>query len=224
MSVLTRKRPDVFETVTVRARLVPIAKNASPMAKNAGRAAKDRAEELMTWAMPYIDNARVWAAPQLERTGVAVRDNVAPKVSSLLVTTARRLDKAPPKRRRWPRMLGTMAMLAAAGTAAAAVAMRRRAYSLGYEPGTPCPAVLALVPRPRRKRATATRPRPSQRSTASTGCPDERQRFPGSPALSGLRGTATLTADRVNSGIGTEYPDRFPNSLDGSSRPTWLAL
>jgi hypothetical protein len=105
------------------------------MAKNASRAAKDRADALMTWAMPYIDNARVWAAPHVERTGLAVRDNVAPKVSSLLVTTARRLDKAPPKRRRWPRMLGTMAMLAAAGTAAAAVAMRRRAYSLGYEPG-----------------------------------------------------------------------------------------
>ena len=32
-----------------------------------------------------------------------------------------------------------MAMLAAAGTAAAAVAMRRRAYSLGYEPGNPVP-------------------------------------------------------------------------------------
>ena len=116
MSVLTRKRPDVIETVTVRARLVPIAKNASPMAKNAGRAAKDRADSLMTWAMPYIDNARVWAAPHVERTGLA-----------------------PPKQRRWPRMLGTMAMLAAAGTAAAAVAMRRRAYSLGYEPGNPVP-------------------------------------------------------------------------------------
>jgi hypothetical protein len=36
-------------------------------------------------------------------------------------------------------MLGTMAMLAAAGTAAAAVAMRRRAYSLGYEPVSPVP-------------------------------------------------------------------------------------
>jgi hypothetical protein len=135
-----------LETVTVRARLVPIAKNASPMAKNAGRAAKDRADSLMTWAMPYIDNARVWAAPHVERTGVAVRDNVAPKVSSLLVTTARRLEKAPPKRRRWPRMLGTMAILAAAGTAAAAVAMRRRAYSLGYEPGNPVPGSSGLGP------------------------------------------------------------------------------
>jgi len=146
VSALTRKRPDVVETVTVRARLVPIAKNASPMAKNAGRAAKDRADSLMTWAMPYIDNARVWAAPHVERTGLAVRDNVGPKVSSLLVTTARRLETAPPKRRRWPRMLGTMAMLAAAGTAAAAVAMRRRAYSLGYEPVSPVPGSSGLGP------------------------------------------------------------------------------
>jgi len=104
------------------------------MAKNASRAAKDRADSVLTWAMPYIDNARVWAAPHVERTGIAVRDNVAPKVSSLLVTTARRLEKPAPKRRRWPRMLATMAMLAAAGSAAAAVAMRRRAYSLGYDP------------------------------------------------------------------------------------------
>jgi len=139
VSVLTRKRPDVCETVTVRARLVPIAKQASPMAKNAGRAAKDRAAELRIWALPYIDQARGWAAPHVERTGVAVRDNVAPKVSAFLITTARRLEKAPPERRRWPRRLGTMAMLAAAGTAATAVAMRRRAYSLGYEPGNPGP-------------------------------------------------------------------------------------
>jgi len=146
VSVLTRKRPDVVETVTVRARLVPIAKNASPMAKNAGRAAKERADSVMTWAMPYIDQARVWAAPHVEHTGLAVRDTVAPKVSSLLVTTARRLEKAPPQRRRWPRMLGTMVMLAAAGTAAAAVAMRRRSYSLGYEPGSPVPGSSGLGP------------------------------------------------------------------------------
>ncbi len=37
-----------------------------------------------------------------------------------------------------------MAMLAAAGTAAAAVAMRRRAYSLGYEPGNPVPGSSGL--------------------------------------------------------------------------------
>ena len=124
VSVLTRKRPDIIETVTVRARLVPIAKNASPIAKNASRAAKDRADSVLGWAMPYVDSARVWAAPHVERTGIAVRDNVAPKVSSLLVTTARKLEKPEPRPRRWPRMLATMAMLAAAGSAAAAVAMR----------------------------------------------------------------------------------------------------
>jgi hypothetical protein len=139
VSVLSRKRPDIIETVTVRARLVPIAKNASPIAKNASRAAKDRADSVLGWAMPYVDSARVWAAPHVERTGIAVRDNVAPKVSSLLVTTARKLERPEPRPRRWPRMLATMAMLAAAGSAAAAVAMRRHAYSLGYEPAGPLP-------------------------------------------------------------------------------------
>lgn len=160
MSVLTRKRPEVVETVTVRARLVPIAKNASPLAKNAGRAAKERADSVLAWAMPYIDSARVWAAPHVERTGVAVRDNVAPKVSSLLVTTARRLEKPPPAPRRWPRMLATMAMLAAAGTAAAAVAMRRRAYSLGYDTVSPVPGSTGLGATATQETATGDQARP----------------------------------------------------------------
>ncbi len=130
MSVLTRKRADIVETISVRARLVPMAKSASPMAKTAGRAAKDRADSLLAWAMPHIDSARGWAAPRVERTGLAVRDNLAPKVSALLVPTARRLEK---------RAVATVAMLAAAGGAAAALAMRRRAYSPGYGTVSPMP-------------------------------------------------------------------------------------
>jgi hypothetical protein len=139
VSVLTRRRPEVIETVSVRARLVPMAKNARPMAENAGRAARDRANSLLAWAMPHVDHARVWAAPHVERTGIAVRDSVAPKVSDLMVATARRLEKAPLQRRRWPRRLATMAMLAGAATAVAAVAMRRRSYAAAYGPVSPAP-------------------------------------------------------------------------------------
>jgi hypothetical protein len=139
VSVLTRKRPDVVETISVRARLVPIAKNASPLAKNAGRAAKYRADSLVAWALPRVDAARIWAAPHVERTGIAVRDSVAPKVSDVMVATARRLEKSAPKGRRWPRRVATIAVLAAVGSAVAAIAARRRTYSPDFGPVSPVP-------------------------------------------------------------------------------------
>lgn len=97
MSVLKRKRPGAVETVTVRTRrLGPLAKTATPLARSAGRTAKDRAASVKDWAAPRVDTARVWAAPHVERTGIAVRDNVAPKVSDLLVATARKMESTAP--------------------------------------------------------------------------------------------------------------------------------
>ena len=146
MSVLTKRRPEVVETVSVRARLVPMAKNARPMAENASRAARDRANSFLDWAMPHVDTARMWAAPHMERTGIAVRDNVAPRVSDLMVATARRLEKMPPKRRRWPRRVAMLAMLAAVASAVAAVAMRRRQDAIKYGPVTAVPDPAASRP------------------------------------------------------------------------------
>jgi hypothetical protein len=109
------------------------------MAENASRAARERANSALAWAMPHVENARIWAAPHVERTGLAVRDTVAPKVSDLMVATARRLETTPPKRRRWPRRVATMAMLGAFATAVAALAMRRRSDTAGYGPVSPVP-------------------------------------------------------------------------------------
>jgi hypothetical protein len=139
------------ETITVRARLAPIARNAGPLASSARRAAKDRADSLLAWATPHVDTARLWAAPRIERTGIAMRDNLAPKVSDLLVATARRMENAPAKRRRWPRRVATIAMLAAAASAVAAVAMRRRSTPAGYGP-------VSSVPDSAGSGATATMP------------------------------------------------------------------
>ena len=173
----------------------------------------------MTWAMPYIDNARVWAAPQLERTGVAVRDNVAPKVSSLLVTTARRLEKARPSaaagRGCWARWRWWPPRVPLPRRWRCAVEPTRLATS----PGTPCPAAPASVPRPRRKRATVTRPRPSQKSTASTGRPDKRQA--GSPPYSG--GAACLTTHgpvrpHYPGGTGPWHPLSLPGIAGASQQ------
>ena len=109
------------------------------MAQNAGRAARDRANAALAWAMPHVDNARSWAAPHVEHTGLAVRDTVAPKVSDLMVATARRLENAPPQPRRWPGRIARLAMLAAAASAVAALAMRRRSYAAGYGPVSSVP-------------------------------------------------------------------------------------
>ena len=81
-----------------------------PLAQNTGDAAKRT-----------LLRTRAWAAPQLERTGHALQDNVAPKVSAMLTTAAQRIDPAKPKRGQWRLPVGIAAALAAAASAAAAV-------------------------------------------------------------------------------------------------------
>ncbi|MGW4641910.1 hypothetical protein ACWEN6_25575 [Sphaerisporangium sp. NPDC004334] len=64
-----------------------------------------------------IEDARVWAAPMLDRAAHSVEDEIAPKVSAFLARAAERVDPAPSikRRSRW-------SMLAlAAGVAACAV-------------------------------------------------------------------------------------------------------
>lgn len=113
---------------------VPIAKQAVPMAKQAGAAARQSAEDVVAWATPHVEGARQWAAPQLERTSVAVRETIAPRISDALVSAAQRLDTTPaPKRRRWPRLLAGTVMLAALASAAAAIAKRRQRDAVAYE-------------------------------------------------------------------------------------------
>lgn len=99
----------------VTARLRPAADQVMPLAKTAGAAAKLGA-----------DKTRAWAAPQVERAGQVVQDSVAPKVSSVLSATARRLEPDKPRRQRWRKVVGVSA--AAAGVASAfAAAVRNRA-------------------------------------------------------------------------------------------------
>lgn len=95
------------------ARLQPAASQVMPMAKSAGKAARHQA-----------DRTRAWAAPQVERAGHVVQDEVAPKVSSALSAAARRLEPDKPRGRRWRKVAGVSAAAAAASGFAAA--MRRR--------------------------------------------------------------------------------------------------
>ncbi|MCG5219660.1 DUF5324 family protein [Streptosporangium sp. KLBMP 9127] len=65
-----------------------------PMADNARDAAAHR-----------MSDARIWAAPRLDRAAHSVEDELAPKVSAFLADAARRMDPKPAKSRRWPMMV-----------------------------------------------------------------------------------------------------------------------
>ncbi len=115
------------------AQLVPVARNTYaqmvPVARSAGLAARQGADVVVAWANPRVRSARVWAAPRVEQAGYAVRDQVAPAVSAALIEAAHRLDDPPPpppKRSRWPWVLAGIGLLAAAGSAAAAIMLKRR--------------------------------------------------------------------------------------------------
>jgi hypothetical protein len=136
MSVLSRKRAAEAAAASTRGRVqqlarpTVLARAAVPMARTAGMAARDSARSAATWAAPRVNGARAWTAPQIERSGLAIRDTMAPKICEMLAATARRVDVTPPRadvtapRRRWPKIVAATAMLAAA--AAAAVVLRHR--------------------------------------------------------------------------------------------------
>jgi len=141
MSVLSRKRAAEAEaeSADTRGRVqqlawpTALARAAVPMTKTAGMAARDGARRTATWAAPRVNGARAWTAPRIERSGLAIRDTVAPKIYETLTATARRVDVTAPRvvdvtarRRRWPEVVAGTAMLVAAGAAAAVVLRRRK--------------------------------------------------------------------------------------------------
>lgn len=146
MSLMTRKNTGAAakQRALDTASQVPVmARSAGQTAKVAGLAARQSAEDAVAWAAPRVQEARSWAAPHVEQAGVAVREKIAPAISekiaptisSALVEAANRLDPAPRQRKRWPRVLAGFAMIAAVGSAVAAVALRRKPdfSSLGNE-------------------------------------------------------------------------------------------
>jgi hypothetical protein len=97
----------------------PMAAQMKPLAKSTGQAAQRQ------WF-----RARAWAGPQVERTGKALQDTVAPKVSDLLSSAAERIDPAKidpaeAKRGRWRLPVGIAAVVAAAASGAAAFLRKR---------------------------------------------------------------------------------------------------
>lgn len=89
--------------------LGPVAEQVKPLAKSTSLAARRG-----------LHRTRAWAAPQVERTGHVLQDNVAPKVSAMLSAAAQRIDPGKPARRRWGKPLGVVATVTAAASAAVA--------------------------------------------------------------------------------------------------------
>jgi hypothetical protein len=134
MSILSRKRAadaDTRHRMQQDAWLVVLARTAVPMVKTAGTTARDSARGAAAWAAPRVNGARAWTAPRIERSGLAIKDTIAPKISETLTATARRVDVTTPSldvaapRKRWPRVVAGTAILAAVG---AAIVLRRRKH------------------------------------------------------------------------------------------------
>ncbi len=97
------------------AQLKPAAERAKPLAKSTGDAAR----------RGFL-RGRAWAAPQVERSGQVLQDTVAPKVSAMLSSAAKRIDPAQPRYRRWQKPLGLATLTAAGGAVAAFLRSKRR--------------------------------------------------------------------------------------------------
>jgi hypothetical protein len=137
MSILSRKRAaeadaDTRHRIQQHARLAVLARTAVPIVKTAGMATRDSARNAAAWAAPRVNGARAWTAPRIERSGLAIKDTIAPKISETLTATARRVDVNAPRpgvtapRRRWPKVVAGTALLAAVGAAAAIVLRHRK--------------------------------------------------------------------------------------------------
>jgi hypothetical protein len=101
----------------VAAKVKPAAEQVRPLAKSTQEAARRG-----------LLRTRTWAAPQIERSGQVLQENVAPKVADVLSSAARRIEPDKPRRRRWWMLPGVAVLLAAAASAAAA-ALRKRGTS-----------------------------------------------------------------------------------------------
>ncbi|HTS97390.1 MAG TPA: hypothetical protein VMI33_12285 [Streptosporangiaceae bacterium] len=111
---------------------IVLVRAAVPTAKTAGIAARDGVRSAAAWATPRVNGARAWTAPRIERSGIAIKDTIAPQVCEMLAAAARWMEVSAPgddgtaPRRRWPAVIAGTALLTAVGAAAAAVVLRRR--------------------------------------------------------------------------------------------------
>src|SRR5215831_6779108 len=104
-----------------------LARQATEAAKPVAARAKPLASDARQAAGRGVYKARVWAAPQVERTGQVLQDTVAPKIAGALHSSAQKLDPGEPPHRGWRKGAAAISiLLAAAAAAVAALAARKR--------------------------------------------------------------------------------------------------
>jgi hypothetical protein len=112
---------------TAATQLVQRARQAAEAAKPLAAQVKPLASDARQAVGRGVYRARVWAAPQVERTGQVFQDTVAPKVADALHSSAQKLDPGQPPHRSWRKGAAVISiLLAAAATAVAAMAARKR--------------------------------------------------------------------------------------------------
>ena len=112
---------------TAATQLVQRARQAAEAAKPVAAQVKPLASDARQAASRGVYRARVWAAPQVERTGQVLQDTVAPKVADALHSSAQKLDPGEPPHRGWRKGAAVVSiLLAAAAAAVAALAARKR--------------------------------------------------------------------------------------------------
>jgi hypothetical protein len=84
--------------------------------------------------------ARAWTAPRVERGGVAVQEQLAPRVSAAMVAAARRIEPPKARRRRWPLIVAGVVVLGAGCAAAAQLLRGKRSTMATTAPDPVAPA------------------------------------------------------------------------------------
>jgi hypothetical protein len=127
---MSRTNTNGNAAATAATQLVQRARQAAEAAKPVAAQVKPLASDARQAASRGVYRARVWAAPQVERTGQVFQDTVAPKVADALHSSAQKLDPGQPPHRGWRKGAAVISiLLAAAATAVAAMARKRRAQS-----------------------------------------------------------------------------------------------
>jgi hypothetical protein len=103
-----------------------LADQGKPATRRAAMLARQGAGDAAVWAKPRVGRVRAWMAVRAAKSSITMQESVAPRVSSVLAATARRLDPPKPQSRRWPKVLAGVALLAAGAAAATAIAMRSK--------------------------------------------------------------------------------------------------
>lgn len=153
----------------VASQAAKLADQAAPITRKAAVTARQQAGGAADWARPRVGRLRAALAAGAARGSVSVQETVAPRVSAMLAATARRLDPPRQPSRRWPKVVAGTAVLAAAGTAAAAVIVAMRPRETTPVPPRPAtgqggdPSVKVVKP--------GSEPKPDQSRPEFSGLP-----------------------------------------------------